>query len=43
LVTSVERISQRIVEFEPAIRRLERQAAELIHNDTDLSAQIASP
>ena len=29
-------MSQKTSEFEPAIRRLERQAAELIHEDTDL-------
>jgi hypothetical protein len=29
-------MSQKTSEFEPAIRRLERQAAELIHKDTDL-------
>ena len=29
-------MSQKIFEFEPAIRRLERQAAELMHKDTDL-------
>ena len=29
-------MSQKTSEFEPAIRRLERQIAELIHKDTDL-------
>jgi hypothetical protein len=36
LVTSVERMSQKTSEFEPGIRRLERQAAELMHKDTDI-------
>ena len=36
LVTNVERMSQRTFEFEPAIRRFERQAAELMHKDTDI-------
>ena len=39
-MTSVERMSQQTSEFEPAIRRLERQAAELIHKDTDLLAVV---
>jgi len=33
-------MSQQTSEFEPAIRRLERQAAELIHKDTDLLAVV---
>jgi len=33
-------MSQKTSEFEPAIRRLERQAAELIHKDTDLLAVV---
>ena len=40
MLTSVERMSQKTSEFEPAIRRLERQAAELIHKDTDLLAVV---
>ncbi|SDK11118.1 IS4 transposase [Halovenus aranensis] len=34
-------MSQKTSEFEPAIRRLERQAAELIHKDTDLLAVVS--
>jgi len=40
LLTSVERMSQKTSEFEPVIRRLERQAAELIHKDTDFLAVV---
>jgi hypothetical protein len=33
-------MSQKISAFEPVIRRLERQAAELIHKDTDLLTAV---
>ncbi|MFU8868925.1 MAG: ISNCY family transposase, partial [Natronococcus sp.] len=35
-------MSQKTSEFEPAIRRLERQAAESIHEDTDLLTVVRS-
>jgi hypothetical protein len=41
LLTSVERMLQKISEFEPIIRRLERQAAELMHKDTGILAVVS--